>query len=164
MRRTTAHGATASLIARAQSVIAEQAHKQEFSVVDLCQMLGISKSHLHRVFRETGTTPARLLRETRIALAEDSLGSATPTPQELRAAAASSGFRNMRMFRRALAEGPVAPTARRSPGLRSQNLSALSSSIECSRQLSPIAMRTTQRTPGLFEDQGFACCVYIASD
>lgn len=104
MRKTTAQGATASLLARAQSIITQQAHNPEFSVVELGHQLGISQSHLHRVFRETGTTPARLLRETRIALAEDFLGSGTPTIQELKEAAASSGFRNMRMFRRATAE------------------------------------------------------------
>lgn len=104
MRRTGAQGAAASLLARAQTIIDEQAHNPDFSVVDLGQQLGISQSHLHRVFRETGTTPARLLREARIALAEDFLGPGTPTAQDLKAAAALSGFRNMRMFRRAVAE------------------------------------------------------------
>ncbi|PPF81992.1 hypothetical protein C5E07_02240 [Pseudoclavibacter sp. RFBJ3] len=104
IRESTVAGPSKTLLMRAHRLIAEQAHDANFSVVDLGQQLGISQSHLHRVFRETGTTPARLLRETRLALAEDFLGTGDPTVQDLKAAAAYSGFRNLRMFRRASAE------------------------------------------------------------
>lgn len=104
IRESTVAGPSKTLLMRAHQLIAEQAHDANFSVVDLGQQLGISQSHLHRVFRETGTTPARLLRETRLALAEDFLGTGDPTVQDLKAAAAYSGFRNLRMFRRASAD------------------------------------------------------------
>lgn len=104
MGRTPEQNGPASLLLRAQSIIAEQAHDASFTVLDLGRQLDISQSHLHRIFRVIGTTPAKLLRETRLSLAEEYLGTGTPTAEDLRAAAAYAGFRNLRMFRRATAD------------------------------------------------------------
>ncbi|MBF4457640.1 MULTISPECIES: AraC family transcriptional regulator [unclassified Pseudoclavibacter] len=92
-----APGPSEALLHRSQQLILDHASEPDFSVVELANRVGISTSHLHRVFRAIDTTPATALRKRRLSLAQD-LMTAQATPQDLKAIALQAGFRSLRML------------------------------------------------------------------
>lgn len=90
-------GPSAALLHRSQQLILNHASEPDFSVAELASRVGISTSHLQRVFRAIDTTPATALRKRRLSLAQD-LMTAQATPQDLKAIALQAGFRSLRML------------------------------------------------------------------
>jgi len=98
-------GSEAVLFQRAQAVIERDSVKPDFQVADLASQLRVSQVYLRRVFAHAGTTPLKVIRDTRVRNALVHLQHAhNPRPRhELERIARSVGFSSVRRMKETLA-------------------------------------------------------------
>lgn len=84
------------------ALIDEHAHDPAFTVQHLAELVGLSRSQVHRLLESTDRTPAAHLRDARLRLAEAMLGDSVASTDDLRRVALASGFSSMRALREAL--------------------------------------------------------------
>lgn len=90
---------------RAEELLAtidQKAHDPAFSVQQLANLAGLSRSQVHRLLETTDRTPAVHLRDARLRLAEELLRDRNGDTADLRRAAQAGGFSSVRALREAL--------------------------------------------------------------
>lgn len=95
--------ASRTLIEKAAALISERYADPAFTSAQIAVHLGVSTSQLYRAFAAQGTTPRRVLQQTRVRHAVMLLPPLA-TPAEAAAVAAASGFGTGRALRKALRE------------------------------------------------------------
>lgn len=83
-------------------IIDEHARDSEFSVQQLADLAGLSRSQVHRLLESTDRTPATHVRDARLRIAESLLADGGTSTDDLRRVAMASGFSSLRALRAAL--------------------------------------------------------------
>ncbi len=86
--------------ARALELITENSSDPTFTIEALASMLGVTRPHVTRLFRERGAMPSRILKRERVQKARKMLAIDPTTP--LDTIARSSGFSSTRLLRESL--------------------------------------------------------------
>lgn len=90
------------LLSAAFMMVSARLHDMTFGVRELEESLGISHTHLNRIFRSIGTTPGAYIRRVRLARARTLLPSHRPSSADWQRAAESAGFSSVRALKDAM--------------------------------------------------------------
>ena len=90
------------LLSAAFMMVSARLREVTFGVRQLEESLGISHTHLNRIFRSIGTTPGAYIRRVRVARARTLLPSLRPSSTDWHRAAESAGFSSVRALKDAM--------------------------------------------------------------